>query len=298
MCVVTRYAAIDVGTNTVRFLVCDEKLQHLDRGSRITRLGTGVDASGLLDGAAMERTLDAITTFAARARELGADPIRIAGTSALRDAGNGAEFLSAVRDATSLEVEILAGSSEGRCAYAGATGWLDAGEYVVCDIGGGSTELITAAHAVSVDVGSVRVKERFFSTDPPKPNEIEAAREYVRDAIAARLGEVALGGSEQLVGVAGTITTVAALVLGLWTYDRERVHGSRLTRADVDAWSARLLATSSGEIAEIGPVAPGREDVIGSGSLILSVVMEVLDADNVLVSERDILDGLVAELVG
>jgi exopolyphosphatase/guanosine-5'-triphosphate,3'-diphosphate pyrophosphatase len=293
---VKRYAAIDVGTNTVRFLVVDERSEAVDRGSRITRLGKGVDASGSIDRDAMNRTLDAVTTFVERARELGAESIRIAGTSALRDARNGADFLSEVREATGLDVEILTGETEGRCAYAGATGWLERGDYVVCDIGGGSTELITVANAVSIDVGSVRVRERFFSKDPPQPSEIAAAREYVRDAIAG--GVAVLGrGREQLIGVAGTITTLAALALGLKKYDRERVHGSRLARADVEDWSRRLLSTSAEEIAKIGPVAPGREDVIASGSLILSIVMEVLNAGDVLVSEHDILDGLVAELI-
>jgi exopolyphosphatase/guanosine-5'-triphosphate,3'-diphosphate pyrophosphatase len=293
---VKRYAAIDVGTNTVRFLVVDERSDAVDRGSRITRLGKGVDASGSIDRDAMNRTLDAVTTFIERARELGAESIRIAGTSALRDARNGADFLSEVREATGLDVEILTGETEGRCAYAGAPGWLERGDYMVCDIGGGSTELITVANAVSIDVGSVRVRERFFSKDPPQPSEIDAAREYVRDAIAGGVAVVGRGG-EQLIGVAGTITTLAALALGLKKYDRERVHGSRLARADVEDWSRRLLSTSAEEIAKIGPVAPGREDVIASGSLILSIVMEVLNAGDVLVSEHDILDGLVAELI-
>jgi len=291
---VSRVAAIDIGTNTVRLLVCTEELEHVDRDQRITRLGKGVDATGSLDAASISGTLDAVVAFVERARGLGAERIRVAGTSALRDAGNGAEFLDAVRDATGLEVEILDGEAEGRCAYNGATSWREEGNYVVCDIGGGSTELITASRAVSVDVGSVRVKERFFTSDPPKPREIDAARAFVGDVVGSNAGHVH---GEQLVGVAGTITTLTALVLGLSVYDSEKVHGSRMTRAQVDEWSGRLLAMPSSEIAAIGPVQPGRADVIGSGSLILSVVMDRLDAPDVLVSERDILDGLVAELV-
>jgi exopolyphosphatase/guanosine-5'-triphosphate,3'-diphosphate pyrophosphatase len=287
-------AALDVGTNTVRLLVSDEHLKDVDRGQRITRLGKGVDATGRLDPDAVARTLDAIATFVVRARELGAERIRIGGTSALRDAANGDEFLTAVRDATGLDVEILSGEAEGRCAYAGATSWLEDGAYVVCDIGGGSTELITSAKSVSVDVGSVRLKERFFTSDPPAAADVEAARAFVHEAITAGAGHV---GREQLVGVAGTITTLTALVLGLKVYDSARVHGARITRAQVEEWSARLLSTSAADIAAIGPVQPGRADVIGAGSLILSVVMDVLRMDDVLVSERDILDGLVADLV-
>jgi len=291
---VSRFAAIDVGTNTVRLLVCDEHMEHVDRGQQITRLGKGVDATGRLDPASIDKTLEAVVAFVDRARELGSARIRIAGTSALRDADNGQEFLDAVRAGTGLDVEILSGEAEGRCAYAGATSWLDDGDFVICDIGGGSTELITRAKAVSSDVGSVRLKERFFSSDPPTPQEIDDARAFTRELVTAGSRHVS---NEKLVGVAGTITTLTALVLGLGEYDSERVHGARIERTQVDEWSARLLRMSSAEIAAIGPVQPGREDVIGSGALILSVVMDVLAAGDVLVSERDILDGLVADLI-
>jgi exopolyphosphatase/guanosine-5'-triphosphate,3'-diphosphate pyrophosphatase len=291
---VSRVAAIDIGTNTVRLLVCADSLERVEHGQRITRLGKGVDATGSLDPASIDATLVAVVAFVERARAMGASRIRVAGTSALRDARNGDEFLKAVKDATGLEVEILDGETEGRCAYNGATSWLAEGSYVVCDIGGGSTELITAARAVSVDVGSVRVKERFFTSDPPRAEEIVSARAFAREVLGAGARHV---GREQLVGVAGTITTLAALALGLRAYDSDKVHGSRMSRSDVDEWSGRLLAMRSSEVAAIGPVQPGRADVIGSGSLILSVVMELLDAPDILVSERDILDGLVADLV-
>ena len=293
----TAVAAVDVGTNTVRLLVCDDGRQ-LDRAQEITRLGKGVDASGRLDGESIRRSADAVARFVARARKAGAARIRIAGTSALRDAADADAFVTAVRDATALDVHILDGETEGRCAYRGATGWLPSdGAYVVCDIGGGSTELITAANTISIDVGSVRVRERFLASDPPTTDEVTAARAAITDAIFDSARSVVDGG-EQLVGVAGTITTLAALALELDVYDSRRVHGSRLTRADIDAWSRRLLAMPAGEIAAIGVVQLGREDVIGAGSLILSVVMEVLEARDVVVSERDILDGLVAELLG
>jgi exopolyphosphatase/guanosine-5'-triphosphate,3'-diphosphate pyrophosphatase len=290
---VSLFAAIDVGTNTVRLLVCDEQMHHVDRRQRITRLGKGVDATGRLDPTAVQRTLDAVVEFVAQARAVGAERIRIGGTSALRDAADDDEFLGSVRSQTGLEVEILTGETEGRCAYAGATSWLEDGAFVVCDIGGGSTELITATKAVSTDVGSVRLKERFFTSDPPSPDEVEAARAFAFQALAA--DHV---GREQLVGVAGTITTLAALVLGLQTHDSEKVHGARVWRSQVNDWSDRLLTLSSSEIAAIGPVQPGREDVIAAGALILDVVMEALDKEDVLVSERDILDGLVMELIG
>jgi exopolyphosphatase/guanosine-5'-triphosphate,3'-diphosphate pyrophosphatase len=292
-----RVAAIDVGTNTVRLLVVDGD-DVVERVQRITRLGKGVDSSGKLQSDSMSRTLEAVVSYVGRARELGAERIRIAGTSALRDAANRDEFASGVREATGLELEILDGRTEGRCAYVGATSWVGPGSYVVCDIGGGSTELITAADEVSVDVGSVRVRERFFASDPPMGAEIDAARNFVSDAITGGARSITLTGDEALVGVAGTITTLAALVLGLQTYESARVHGSRLTRSDVNEWSRRLLALPAEEIRRLGPVEPGRADIIGAGSLILSVVMDVLGYDELLVSERDILDGLAAERVG
>jgi exopolyphosphatase/guanosine-5'-triphosphate,3'-diphosphate pyrophosphatase len=291
-----RVAAIDVGTNTVRLLVVDSR--EIERAQRITRLGKGVDASGSLQPESIRRTLEAVVAFVDRARELGAGRIRIAGTSALRDAANREEFASGVREATGLELEVLDGKAEGRCAYLGATSWLGPGSYVVCDIGGGSTELITAADEVSVDVGSVRVRERFFASDPPTGAEVDAARTFVMDAITGGARSVTLTGDETLVGVAGTITTLAALALGLEEYESTRVHGSRLARSVVDEWSRRLLAMTADDVRRLGPVEPGRADVIGAGSLILSVVMGVLGKDELLVSERDILDGLAAELVG
>ena len=293
----TRIAAIDIGTNTVRLLICDERLEHVERGQRITRLGKDVDASRTLAPGSIERTLEAVTSFVDRARELGAERIRIAGTSALRDATNAAEFASVVKQGTGIDLEILGGATEGRCAYLGATSWLGDGRFVVCDIGGGSTELITASREVSVDVGSVRVRERFLPSDPPTESEVARVREFASAEIAAGAGSLGLARDERLVGVAGTITTLAALATGPDAYDSERVHAARLAREVVDEWSNRLLSMRVNEVKALGAVEPGRADVIAAGVLILSVVMDVLDADEVLVSERDILDGLVADLV-
>lgn len=292
----TRLAAVDVGTNTVRLLVTEADLAAVERSQLIARLGKGVDASGELDHASIERTVDAVASFVARARELGAGRIRVAGTSALRDASNAGEFAEAVVEATGLPLEVLDGADEGRHAYAGATCWLPADPYVVCDIGGGSTELITADREVSVDIGSVRVRERYVGSDPPSENDVAAARRAIESSIARAVASLALGGSEQLVGVAGTITTLAALSLGLDAYDGERVHGSRMSIDDVTAWTDRLNAMTVAEIRALGPVEPGRADVLGAGGLILGAVMRALHATDVLVSERDILDGLVLDL--
>jgi exopolyphosphatase / guanosine-5'-triphosphate,3'-diphosphate pyrophosphatase len=290
-----RIAAVDVGTNTVRLLVADEDLEHIEHGQRITRLGQGVDATGELSDEAITRTVDAVREFVERARELGAERIRVAGTSALRDAKNRDTFTQAVREATGLELEILDGPHEGRLAYAGATSWLDEDSYVVCDIGGGSTELITATDAVSFDIGSVRVRERFLRGDPPTADEVHAARTAIREMIGAHRRRLVAG--ERLIGVAGTITTLAALAAGLAEYDSEVVHAYRLTRDAVHEWAERLNTLTADQIRELGPVSPGRADVIGAGALVCEAVVETLHAGAILVSERDILDGLVLEWV-
>jgi exopolyphosphatase/guanosine-5'-triphosphate,3'-diphosphate pyrophosphatase len=291
-----RVAAIDVGTNTVRLLVADvdgRRVSAVDRGRRITRLGQGVDAERCFAADAVERTVDAIGGFAVRAREAGATPIRLAGTSAVRDAKDRQAFVALVRERCSLEMEVLTGRDEGRVSYLGATFELPDGDYVVCDIGGGSTELSTSSANISLDVGSVRLKERCLHGDPPSDTEIDAAR----SVIDAALDDVTFAVRGTLVGVAGTITTLTAVILGLVEYDHDRVHRSVVSRDDVDMWSTRLLAMTAEAIVAMGPVERGRADVIGAGSLILSRVMERFAFSEVLVSERDILDGLVLDLV-
>jgi exopolyphosphatase/guanosine-5'-triphosphate,3'-diphosphate pyrophosphatase len=293
---VTRLAAVDIGTNTVRLLVADEDLLPIERDQRITRLGKGVDASGVLDPASVGRTLEAVAGFVERARELGAERVRVAGTSALRDASNREAFAAAVVDATGVDLEVLDGRTEGRLAYLGATSWLPEGRYVICDIGGGSTELMTMSDEVSLDVGSVRMHERFVRSDPPSADDVSAAHDAISAALRSAIADLGLDGYEQLVGVAGTITTLTALVEGLRTYDPDRVHGARLDVTDVMSWCDRLNRMSVAEVRALGPVEEGRADVLGMGVLILTVVMDVLGAAALVASERDILDGLVLDL--
>jgi exopolyphosphatase/guanosine-5'-triphosphate,3'-diphosphate pyrophosphatase len=292
-----RVAAIDIGTNTVRMLVRDAD-ETIERDSRITRLGEGVDASGELAEEPMRRTLEAVEEFVGRARDKGAERVLVAGTSALRDARNRSAFADAVRRACDCELEILDGATEGRIAYGGATGWLGDGLYVVCDIGGGSTELITAADAVSTDVGSVRVRERYLPGDPPSGDDVEKARRAITPLFRSARDRLHLDGGEELVGVAGTITTVAALDAGLKAYDSDVVHDYRLSAEGVETWADRLNGMSVDEIKALGPVNPGRADVIGAGALVLACVVSALGAKELVVSERDILDGLAQRAVG
>lgn len=299
-----RLAAIDVGTNTVRLLVADRlgpgPLIHLDRGLEITRLGRGVDAEGRLDPDAMGRTLDAVRRYAEAAEAAGAERLRVAGTSALRDAANAEEFLDAVREATGREVEILSGAEEGRLAFLGATRDAGPGPFCVCDIGGGSTEITRGSEAAealrSLDVGSVRLRERCLRSDPPSADEVDEARRVVRESLDGALPELGLEGDEQLVGVAGTVTTLAALVGGVRVYDPERIHGARIGAEAVRSWSERLLGMRVEEIKALPSMQPGRADVISAGVLVLVEVMDRLGAPDLIVSERDVLDGLILDI--
>jgi exopolyphosphatase/guanosine-5'-triphosphate,3'-diphosphate pyrophosphatase len=294
---VTRRAAVDIGTNTVRLLVADVRSPDVPpaavlRDLEITRLGQGVDAQRRLDPEAGRRTLEAVARFVEAARSAGAWNVRVAGTSVLRDAADRDAFAAAVRERTGVELEVLTGDQEGSLAFRGATLGISPGPFVVCDIGGGSTELVREGAAWSLDVGSVRLRERCLRSDPPLEAEIASAAAVVD----ACLDAVALEGSETLVGVAGTITTLAALHLGLERYDHDRVHGTRLPAADVRRWAERLLAMRVEEVRQAFPIVPaGRADVIGAGVLILREVMDRWGYGEVVSSERDILDGLVLD---
>ena len=300
----TRVAAVDVGTNSVRLLVADvegESLHQVERLMTITRLGTGVDATGHLDDDALERTLSCIGDYAHRWGELGAERVRISATSAVRDATDRDRFFDGVRARAGVDAEVLTGEEEARTAFLGATSGVN-GEppYLVLDIGGGSTELILGIGApqamTSRQMGCVRLTERCIAHDPPPPDELAAAAAFVDaelDAVAALFDPA---GAATLVGVAGTVTTIAALHLGLPEYLPDRIHGTRVPAADVARIAGELAAMTSAQRRDLGPMAPGREDVIVAGALILQRVVERFGFAEVLTSESDILDGLALEL--
>ena len=299
-----RVAVVDVGTNTVRLLVADgtdHGLEAVDRGREITRLGKGVDARRRLDPVQAKNTLEVIASFVERARKADADAIRVAGTSALRDAEDGMDFARAVETRTGVALDVLRGLDEGRLSFLGATSDLPDGTYMVCDIGGGSTELTVGREGptatVSLDVGSVRLKERLLRDDPPTPSQVQSVYSRIADELEKTSFELMVTGAETLVGVAGTITTLAAVVLGLRTYDEDVVHHSRLPVAEVSKTVDRLRKMPVHEIRRMGVVEAGRADVITAGSLVLRFVMERWGYDECLVSERDILDGLALDLL-
>ena len=296
----SRTAAIDVGTNSVRLYVVDldpSGVVPVERDLIITRLGEGVDASRTLGAVPLRRTVEAIASYHRRALAAGAERVRIAATSAVRDAVNRDAFAEAVRDATGRDPEVLTGEQEARLSFLGATSELTSGgPFLILDIGGGSTEFVVGDRSVeawiSIDIGSVRLTERHVRTDPPTPTELAAvtadADTAVREAIEA-VGSTAAA----LIGLAGTVTTIAAIALGLDGYDRDRIHHAVL-RIDVVRRISELLASSPvHERRKLPAMPPGREDVIVAGAVILVRVMEGFGFAEMVVSEADILDGLV-----
>ncbi|MFF2406476.1 exopolyphosphatase [Streptomyces sp. NPDC058092] len=307
----TRVAAIDCGTNSIRLLVADAdpstgELVELDRRMEIVRLGQGVDRTGRLAPEALERTFAACRQYAEAIKEHGARKIRFVATSASRDAENRDEFVRGVLDILGVEPEVISGDEEAEFSFIGATKELAGRDhfekpYLVVDIGGGSTEFVVGDDHVraarSVDIGCVRMTERHLVhdgvvSDPPTPDEIAAIRADIDVALDLAEESVPLTGAATLVGLAGTVTTVAAIALGLDAYDSEAIHHSRITIEQVQEITGRLLASTHAERAAIGAMHPGRVDVITSGALILLAVMKRTGAREVVVSEHDILDGI------
>jgi exopolyphosphatase / guanosine-5'-triphosphate,3'-diphosphate pyrophosphatase len=301
----TRLAAIDVGSNSVRLYVAEVEasggFRQLDRDLAITRLGEGVDRNRALGDEPLRRTLEAIGRYAARAHELGAERIRMAATSAVRDAKNQDEFFDGVRELTGTDAEVLSGDREAHLSFLGATHELTEGApYLVLDIGGGSTEFVVGDREpeswISIDVGSGRLTERHIRSDPPADAELDSVCSDAESAVEQAIRAVGTS-ARTLVGLAGTITTIAALVLGLKEYDRERIHHARLDALQVEEAAAMLNAMTVEERRRLPVMPRGREEVIVAGAQILVEVMEGFGFEEVLVSEADILDGLVLDLL-
>lgn len=298
-------AAVDCGTNSTRLLVADGGGATLERLMRITRLGAGVDRSGRLDPVAVGRTLDTLRDFRCVMDAHGVDSVFASATSAVRDASNSDDFLEPAAEVLGERPRVLRGEEEGSLAYRGATEELEAGEgpFLLVDVGGGSTELVTAAPdghvtAVSLDVGCVRVTERFLSSDPPTASEREAASAFSASLVEeAAAGRPELRGARRMVGVAGTVSALAVLELGLGEYDRDKVHHSVLGLEETRRLAEALSSVPVAERREWPGMERERADVLAGGALVLVAVMEVLGHDELLVSESDILDGMVAELL-
>ena len=330
-----RVAAIDCGTNSLRLLVADVdpaagRLTDVDRRMEIVRLGQGVDSTGRLAPEALERTLRALRGYARVIGDRSATAVRMVATSATRDAANAADFVHGVSGVLGLEPEVLSGEEEAYLSFVGATAEFGGGSarpaggpYLVVDIGGGSTEfvlgdgqppverapadrasadLITGAagpagiSAVSVDIGCVRLTERHLHSDPPRPAEISAAAADIDAALDAVAGALPVTDARTLVGLAGSVTTVAGLALGLGEYDSARIHHARISAGQVAEQTRRLLSQTREERAALGVMHPGRVDVIGGGAMVLDQIMRRFGFGEVLASEHDILDGIAWSL--
>jgi exopolyphosphatase/guanosine-5'-triphosphate,3'-diphosphate pyrophosphatase len=308
---VTIAAAVDCGTNSIRLLVADADpatgvLTDLDRRMEIVRLGQGVDRTGRLALEALARTFDACRRYAAALRAYGVTPdrVRFAATSASRDAENRDAFTRGVEEILGVVPEVITGDEEAQLSFTGATREL-AGRpgmtppFLVVDIGGGSTEFVLGdpergvRAARSVDIGCVRLTERHFAEDPPGAERIAALTRDVDAALDLAARDVPLTEAGTLVGLAGSVTTVAGIALDLPAYDSAAIHHSRLSVSRVREVTDRLLAATHAERAAIPVMHPGRVDVIAAGALILRRVMERTGAEHVVVSEHDILDGLL-----
>lgn len=303
-----RVAAIDCGTNSIRLLVADhdpgaDVLIDVERRMEIVRLGQGVDRTGRLAPEAIERTRVALAGYAARCTELGVRRIRMVATSATRDAENREEFRAMVLATLGAEPEVITGREEAELSFTGAVRGLAGADppFLVADIGGGSTELVLGADTVeaahSMDVGCVRLTERHLRDDPPTAEQVAAAERDIRSALASARDEVPVEKARTLVGLAGSVTTVAGIALDLDAYDADLIHLSRISAADVRRVTANLLAATRAERAAIPVMHPGRIDVIGAGALVLRVIVDETGVEDVVVSEHDILDGIAWSLL-
>ncbi|WP_053848209.1 Ppx/GppA phosphatase family protein [Streptomyces sp. NRRL B-24085] len=307
----TRVAAIDCGTNSIRLLVADcdpetGELVDLDRRMTIVRLGQGVDRTGRLAPEALERTFAACREYAAVVKEHGAERLRFVATSASRDAENRDEFVRGVLDILGVEPEVISGDQEAEFSFTGATKELTGSDhlarpYLVVDIGGGSTEFVVGDDRVraarSVDVGCVRMTERHLVrdgvvSDPPTDAQIAAMRADIEAALDLAEETVPLREARTLVGLAGSVTTVSAIAQELPEYDSQAIHHSRVSRDRVREIAEWLLHSTHAERAAVPSMHPGRVDVIAAGALVLLTIMERIGAEEVVVSEHDILDGI------
>lgn len=325
----TRVAALDCGTNSLRLLVADVepspggaggRLSDVARQMEIVRLGQGVDRTGRLAPEALARTFAALRRYSRIVTTTGAAAVRMVATSATRDAANAGEFASGVRAVLGIDPEVIGGDEEAALSFSGATTELAAAgvpaPYLVVDIGGGSTEFVfgagtcgrpgtpasgatpgaAIAASVSADIGCVRMTERHLHGDPPAAAEIAAAAADIDAAVEVAAARLPNAATATLVGLAGSVTTVAGIALNLPSYDTSRIHHAKIPAEQVHTVARRLLASSHAQRAGIGVMHPGRVDVIGAGALILSRIMTRFGFTDVLASEHDILDGIAWSL--
>ncbi|CAB4980178.1 unannotated protein [freshwater metagenome] len=297
----TRVAAIDCGTNSIRLLIADidnGNFREVSRTMEIVRLGQGVDKTKSFHPDAINRTLAAVQLFSAEISKRGATKIRFCATSATRDATNRDLFIDGVESILGIKPEVIPGEEEAALSFIGATKELalSDGPFLVVDIGGGSTEFVYGTEKVefakSVNIGCVRMSERHFTSAPPTPGSIVEAISDIDEAIAVAAKAVPITKAKTLIAVAGTATTVAAAALNLDNYDRYAIHLSRISAEKTLAVAKRFQGLERSEIENLGYMHTGRVDVIAAGSLVLSQIMLATGAKEFVASESDILDGM------
>lgn len=302
----SRVAAIDCGTNSIRLLIADitgDNFKEVLRTMEIVRLGQGVDQNKAFHLDAVDRTLSAVRLFKDQIASKGVEKIRFCATSATRDATNRNLFIDGVRDILGIEVEVIPGEEEAELSFIGATKELRQSDspFLVVDIGGGSTEFVFGSEKVdfakSVNIGCVRMSERHLNTQPPSMAQIAQAIVDIDIAIAQAAAVVPITTAKTLVAVAGTATTVAAAALELNDYDRHMIHLSRISASNVHKVAASFQSMNKEEITSLGFMHSGRVDVITAGSLVLSRIMAATGASEFVASESDILDGMAWSLI-
>lgn len=301
----TRVAAIDCGTNSIRLLIADisdGNFREITRTMEIVRLGQGVDQNKAFHPDAIERTLKAVSGFAQEISRRGVERIRFCATSATRDATNRELFIEGVRERLGIAPEVISGEEEASLSFLGATKELkgDGSPYLVIDIGGGSTEFVFGSDKVefakSQNIGCVRMSERHFSNLPPSQSEIASAQADIDEAITQAAQIVPITQAKTLIAVAGTATTVAAAALELAEYDRYSIHLSRVSVEKTHEIAKQFLGMSREQLSTLGYMHPGRVDVIAAGSLVLSRIFQLSGATEFVASESDILDGMAWSL--
>ena len=307
----TRVAAVDCGTNSIRLLIHDTETGEVSRRNTIVRLGQGVDETGQFAPGAIERTRVALADYVDEMKREHVTRVRMVATSATRDAANREDFFAMTRELlgqiqSGAVAEVISGEEEAALSFAGATADLDParGPFCVIDLGGGSTEFVMetddGVRAVSTQMGCVRITERFMRSDPPTEDETAAARAYIDERIAEAAPTVPFVEAKTFVGCAGTFTTLSAIAQNLDSYDPERIHMSEIPFDRLRKVTADLRSKTADQRRENPVVHPGRADVIGSGSTVVEQLMNVFQreagATSFIISEKDILDGIVAGL--
>jgi len=311
-----RVAAIDCGTNSIRLLIADvhqdsqdipAHLTEIDRRMTIVRLGEGVDRTGQFSTAALDRTFAACAEYAHLIAVAQVDRIRFVATSASRDVSNRVDFIRGVEERMGVTPEVISGAEEASLSFLGAVAGLQTGlvqsPVLVVDIGGGSTECVlgnvdmaTPQSAHSADIGCVRMTERHLHDDPPTSAQVGAARRDIHTALDEVSVHVELSSARSMAGLAGTVTTVSAIANDLATYDPKLLHGSVISREQINSVTEELLHMTRAQRAALAVMHPGRVDVIAGGALVLQAVVERTNLDRVVVSEADILDGIARAL--